>query len=442
MQHLKQFSTISLLATVLLSIFLLLTSFLTSGCDSNTQAAYSPSAPEVSFITVNTRKITLTTDLSGRTAAYRTAEIRPQVSGLIQKRLFTEGSDVTAGQVLYQIDSAPFQAALDNARASHLAALKAEDRSKSALKASLADVTRLKINLDLARSSRRRYEDSYRDRIVSAIQLDQAVTEAKAAEASLRAAEAMVQSNRDAVAAAAATIQQAEAALKTAQINLDYCRVTAPISGRIGRSNVTEGAVVTAYQPVALATIQQLDPIFVDAPQSTTEMLRLKKCGLKQDGADQNKVGLTLEDGTAYPSEGTLQFSDITVDPTTGSVILRIVFPNPKGVLLPGMFVKATITEGINENAIMIPQQGVSRDQRGNPYALTVDPDNKVAMNMLKLDRAIGDKWLVNSGLKPGDHLIVQGLKMLRPGTPVKAVSINEASLNQAKSARPAGHSK
>ena len=410
------------IAVPALTILFLLFCLLATGCEQRSQAAASHAIPEVSTVTVQPRQIMLTTTLPGRTAAFRSAEIRPQVSGLVQKRLFTEGSDVTAGQVLYLLDAAPFEAALANAEANRLAALSSADRARSALKASIADVDRYKETLNLARSNRRRHEESYKDKVVSAIQLDQAVTAAKTAQAALLAAEAMVESNRDAIAAAEAAIQQAEAAVKTAKINLGYCQVKAPISGRIGRSNITEGAVVTAYQPVPLALIQQTDPVYVDVPQSTTELLRLKKAGLKQEGAEQNKVKLLLEDGSTYKHAGTLQFSDISVDPTTGSVILRIVFPNPEGMLLPGMFVQTVIREGVDEKAILIPQQGISRDQRGNPYALIVTPDNKVGMRSLTVDRAIGDQWLVKSGIKEGELVIMEGSMMLRPGTPVKAV--------------------
>ena len=304
---------------------------------------------------------------------YRIAEIRPQVNGLIQKRLFTEGSDVKADQVLYQIDPAPFQAALDNAKAA---------------------LGRAEANLPSIRSRAERYKELLADKAVSQQDYDDA-------------AAALTQVEAD--------IQYWKATVETARINLGYTRVTAPISGRIGKSNVTDGAIVTAYQPMALATIQQLDPIYVDVPQSTTDLLRLKsrlKDGrLKQNGTDQNKVKLILEDGTPYPLEGTLQFSDVTVDPTTGSVILRAVFPNPEGVLLPGMFVRAVIKEGVNEQAILIPQQGVSRDPKGNPFALIVDAESKAGLRMLTLDRAIGDKWLVSSGLAPGDRVIVEGLQ-------------------------------
>ncbi len=236
---------------------------------------------------------------------------------------------------------------------------------------------------------------------------------------------------------AQADIQYWKAQVETARINVGYCRVTAAISGRIGRSNVTEGAIVTAYQPMALATIQQLDPIYVDVPQSTTELLRLKDGGLDHNGRNQDKVKLILEDGTAYPQEGRLQFSDVTVDPTTGSVILRVVFPNPENVLLPGMFVQAVIKEGVNEQAILVPQQGVSRDHKGNPFALIVDDKSKAAFRPLTLDRAMGDKWLVSSGLAPGDRVIVEGLLMLRPGTPVKATPFDPTAAGHGSAPGP-----
>jgi len=408
----------------------LLFGLLTVSCNRRQQSPPPPYVPEVSTVTVQTQKIRLANELPGRTVAYRIAEIRPQISGLLQKRLFTEGSDVKAGHVLYQVDSAPFQAAFDNAAANFTAMQKAADQARAVLKASIADVARMEVTLELARTNRQRYEASFKEKVVSTAQRDQAVTEAKVAVSTLRAAEAQVESSRKAVAVAEATILQAEAALKTASINLGYTKVTAPISGRIGRSNVTEGAMVTAYQPVAMATIQQLDPIYVDAPQSTADLLRLKrrmKGGrLDQNGTEQNNVKLILEDDTAYPQEGRLQFSDVTVDQTTGSVILRVVFPNPDGVLLPGMFVRVVIKEGLNEQAILIPQQGVSRDHKGNPVAMIVDAESKVGLRMLTVDRAIGDKWLVSAGLVPGDRVIVEGMQRVRPGMPAKVVPFKE----------------
>jgi membrane fusion protein (multidrug efflux system) len=235
-----------------------------------------------------------------------------------------------------------------------------------------------------------------------------------------------VESDREAVAAAEATIQQAEAALEIVRINLGYARVTAPIPGRIGKSSVTVGALVKASQDTPLATIQQLDPIYVDVTQSSANLLRLRQSlaagRLKGDGAQQARVKLLLEDGSAYPLEGTLKFSDVTVDPSTGSFILRTLFPNPKHLLLPGMYVRAIVQEGLVEQAIVVPQQSVSRDPKGNPIALIVDGAEKVAQRTVVVDRAIGDKWLVSDGLKPGDRLIVEGLQKARPGTSVKAV--------------------
>lgn len=398
-----------------------------AGCDRQ-QAAPPPmmGVPEVATVTIQPKKIVLTTELPGRTSSYLVAEIRPQVSGLIQKRLFTEGSEVKAGQTLYQIDPAPFQAALDSAVATLDASRKAADRARAALNASNAGVTRQKAMLSLAKINRQRFEELYAEKAVSATQRDQAVTDADVAEATLRAADAQVESDKQAVAAAEAAIKQAEAAVEAARINLAYTKITAPISGRIGRSNVTDGAIVTAYQPLALSTIQQLDPMYVDVPQSTAELLRLKRRleggNLQGNGAEQNQVQLILEDGTAYLQKGTLQFRDISVDSTTGSVIVRMVFPNPQGTLLPGMFVRTQVQEGVLEKAILAPQQGVARDPKGNPMGMVVDATGTVAVRPLSLERAIGDQWLVASGLAAGDRLIVEGLQKVRPGAPVKEV--------------------
>ncbi len=426
----------------------LLVGLLLGGCDQPTQSQGPPSAAEVATVTVTTQAVVLTTELPGRTSPYLVAEIRPQVSGLIQKRLFTEGSDVKAGQVLYQIDPSPFQAALDNAAATLTAARKNADRARAALDASNAGLTRQQATLKLAQVNRERFEEAYQDRAVSASQRDQAATEAEVAEAALRAAEAQVESDRKAIAAAEAAIQQAEAAQEIARIQLGYTKITAPISGRIGRSSVTVGAIVTAYQPLALATIQQLDPIYVDVSQSTTELLSLKRSldhgRLNPNGSSQNKVRLLLEDSAAYPLEGTLQFRDVTVEPSTGSVVLRVLFPNPEGGLLPGMFVRAVVQEGIREKAVLIPQQAVSRDPKGNPFSLIVDAQGKVAQRMLTLDRAIGDQWLVSEGLAPGDRVIVEGALRVRPGASVKEVPFQPGGKENAKpdgTARPAGKS-
>jgi membrane fusion protein (multidrug efflux system) len=355
--------------------------------------------PEVAVVTVQPEKATLTSELPGRTSAYRVAEVRPQISGIIQKRLFTEGSDVKAGQDLYQIDPASFQAALDNAKAA---------------------LGRAEANLPAIRLRAERFRELLVDKAVSRQDYDDA-------------AAALMQVEAD--------VLYWKATVESARINLRYTRITAPISGRIGKSNVTEGALMTAHQPVPLSTIQQLDPIYVDVTQSTADRLRLTRSleagGLNQDGVNQNKVTLILEDGTRYPLKGTLQFRDVSVDSTTGSVILRVVFPNPKHILLPGMFVQTVIKEGVNEQAILIPQQGVSRDHRGNPVALIVDTEGKVAQRMLTLNRAMDDKWLVSAGLAPGDRVIVEGMQRVRPGAAVKVVPFNETQTGHGPAAGP-----
>jgi membrane fusion protein, multidrug efflux system len=358
-----------------------------TACNRQTQAPPS-TVPEVATLTVARQQVSLTIELPGRTCPFRIAEIRPQVNGLIQKRLFTEGSDVKAGQELYQIDPAPFQAALDNAQAA---------------------LGRAEANLPAIQVRVNRYKEALADKAVSQQDFDDASASLKLAEADIKYYQAMVE---------------------TARINLNYAHVVSPISGRIGTSTVTDGAIVTAYQPVALATIQQLDPIYVDVPKSATELLRLKgrlEAGqIRHDATNANKVQLILSDGSKYPVEGTLQFQDISVDPTTGSVILRMVFPNPNGVLLPGMFVRGVVQEGVNDQAILIPQQTVARDPKGNPVALIVNADGKVEQRQLVLDRAIGEMWLVTSGLAPGDRVIAEGIQKVRPGVTVKTVPFGQ----------------
>ena len=375
---------------LIMALMVVIGGLVPGGCNRQQQSS-PPRVPEVAVVTVQPQQVVLTTELPGRVSALRTAEIRPQVNGLVQKRLFTEGSDVKEGDVLYQIDPAPFQAALDGARAA---------------------LGRAKASLPAVRSRAERYKE-LEEKAVSQQDYDDAVALQQQAEADVRYWEATVQ---------------------TAQINLEYTRVTAPISGRIGRSNVTEGAIVIAYQPAALSTVQQLDPIYVDVPQSTAALLRLKgrleDGRLDEDGTDQKKVQVVLEDGTPYSTEGTLQFQDITVDLTTGSVILRAVFPNPQGVLLPGMFVRAVVKEGVNKQAILIPQQSVSRDPKGNPSVLIVDSEGKADQRRLTLDRAIKDQWLVASGLASGDRVIVEGMQRVRPGTSVTVVPFDAAKSN------------
>lgn len=426
----NRFGTIH--GTVVLAILISLLAL--SGCERQQQAAPPPSTPEVTTVTIQTQRVVLTTELPGRISSFRVAEIRPQVSGLILKRLFEEGSDVKEGQELYQIDPALFQAALNNSMANLAVARKAADQARAALAASKADVDKAKATLDLAKINRQRYETLFKNGDASTSQRDQAVTEAEVAAAALKAAEAQVVNAQEALAGTEAAIQQAKAQTETARINLDYTQIAAPISGRIGKSNVTEGAMTTAYQAVALATIQQIDPIYVDVTQSTTEIFRLRRLleggTLNQDGTAQQKIKLLLEDNMSYSEEGTLQFRDITVDPTTGSSILRIVFPNPHGILLPGMFARAILQEGINEQAILLPQQAVTRDPKGNPTVFLVDADNKVQQKTLTLDRAIGDKWLVSSGLASGDRVVLEGKQKVRGGNTVKIAAAEEISKN------------
>ncbi|MFA5191089.1 MAG: efflux RND transporter periplasmic adaptor subunit [Verrucomicrobiia bacterium] len=360
---------------------------LTTSC-SKTQAPPPAATPEVATITVARQRVVLTTELPGRTSPYCIAEIRPQVNGLILKRLFTEGSDVKAGQELYQIDPAPFQAVLDNA--------------KAALGRAEAHRPALQLRAE-------RYKQALSEQAVSRQDFDDADAALKQAEADIQYYKAMVE---------------------TARINLGYARVVSPITGRIGTSSVTDGAIVTAYQPVALATIQQLDPIYVDVRQSTTELLRLQRRledgQLNRSGPNLKQVQVILGNGVTYPLEGTFQFRDVSVDPTTATVTLRMVFPNPKGVLLPGMFVRVVLKEGVNDQAILIPQQAVARDPKGNPIVSVVDNNGKVEQRKLGLDRVIGDQWLVSSGLAPNDRVIVEGIQKARPGATVKAVPFDD----------------
>jgi membrane fusion protein (multidrug efflux system) len=356
-----------------------------SGCGSGSgQPGGPPPVPEVAVVTMQPQRVELTTELPGRTSPYLVAEIRPQVNGIIQKRQFREGADVKAGQLLYQIDPAPFQIAYDSAKAS---------------------LAKAQANLPSIRLRAERHKELLADRAVSKQDYDDAIA-------------AMDQ--------AKAEIAYWKSQVDAARINLGYTKVAAPIAGRIGKSSVTDGALVTAYQPASLATIQQIDPIYVDVTQSSAELLRLKRNlemgKVSSDGANGRKVGILLEDGTPYPLAGTLQFRDVTVDPTTGSVTLRIVVPNPDHVLLPGMFVRAVVQEGIMEQALLAPQQGVSRTPKGEPIALVVDDSGVVQLRQLTLNRAIADQWLVSGGLQAGDRLIVEGMMKARPGAPVKPV--------------------
>lgn len=370
-------------------VALVFSAVMLSGCGRQTASEAAATPPEVGVINIQAQALTLTTELSGRTSAYLVSEVRPQVGGIIQKRHFVEGAEVKAGQPLYQIDPASYQATYDSARAS---------------------LAKAEASLTSTRNKASRYEELVAIKAVSQQDNDDSQAALKQAQADVAAA---------------------KAAVETARINLDYTRVTSPISGRIGRSSVTPGALVTASQASALSTVQQLDPIYVDVTQSSAELLRLKRDlasgQLKPAGANQAAVKLLLEDGSAYPLPGKLQFSDVTVDQNTGTIMLRAVFPNPKGDLLPGMYVRAVLEEGDEAQAILAPQQGVTRDTKGNPTALVVGADNKVELRVLKTRRVVGDKWLVSEGLKAGDKLIVDGLQKIAPGMAVLPVSADKA---------------
>lgn len=390
-------------AKLIITVGVMLAGLMMSGCGKQNSAGQKPAAgpPEVGVVTIKPQRVALTSELSGRTAPLLIAEVRPQVSGIIQKRVFTEGSDVKAGQLLYQIDPASYQAAYASARAAQ---------------------ARAEATLGTVRLKAQRYQDLVKIKAVSQQDNDDAQASLKQAEADLAAT---------------------TAAVDTARINLAYTRVTAPISGRIGRSTVTDGALVTASQTAALATIQQLNSVYVDVTQSSAELLKLKRnlaSGLmkKDSGAAQTRVKLQMEDGSAYPLPGTLKFSEVTVDQSTGSITLRAIFPNPKMVLLPGMFVHAFVEEGVNEQAILAPRRGVTRDPSGNAMVMVVGAEEKVEPRVIKAERTVGDSWLVSEGLKPGDRVIVEGIQRARPGTPVKAVPFGSAPASAQPPAAPA----
>ena len=358
-----------------------------TGCDNKSATPPPAGPPEVGVMVMKPQRVALTTELSGRTSPHLVAEVRPQVGGIILKRLFVEGSDVKAGQVLYQIAPASYNASFASAKA-------AEARAEA--------------NLGTVRLKEGRYKDLVKINAVSKQDYDDAYAALKQAEADLASA---------------------GAAVETARINLAYTKVTAPISGRIGRSTVTDGALVTASQATALATIQQLHSIYVDVTQSTADLLKLKQnlsSGVLKK-SNSAKVKLLLEDGSVYPLTGTLKFSEVTVDQSTGSVTLRAVFPNPRQLLLPGMFVRAVLEEGVNENAILVPQRGVSRNPKGDAVVMVVGEGEKVESRLIKAVRTVGDSWLASEGLKAGDRVILEGLQKARPGTQIKAIPFGTA---------------
>jgi membrane fusion protein (multidrug efflux system) len=371
--------------------------FLT-GCDQaveNSQAS-SPQAIPVGVVTVKSQALTLKTELPGRISAFQIAEIRPQVNGIVQSRLFTEGKRVEKGQALYQIDPALFQAQLA---------------------ASEAAVARAQASIASSRSKSVRFSELLKIKAVSQQDFDEADATYKQAEAELLTAKAQLQS---------------------AQINLNYSHVSSPISGQISKSSVTVGALVNVSQATALATVTQLDPIYVDLTQSSNELTKQKKAmasgALSVAPKTQTDVELTMEDGSIYPHKGTLQFSEVTVDPSTGSVTLRAKFPNPEKLLLPGMYARASIVEGVKENAILAPQRGISRNTKGEPTAMVVSKENTVESRILDIDRTVGSHWLVTGGLVDGDKLIVEGLQKIRPGAAVKSSEVEpSASVNKAQ---------
>jgi membrane fusion protein (multidrug efflux system) len=369
------------------------TALFSAGCGRKGAAPSMP-MPEVSTITVKTEKIVLTTELPGRIMAYLVAEVRPEVGGIIQKRFFEEGEDVKEGEMLYKIDD-------DSYRAMY-------EKAKAELNRSEARLTPLKNKFD-------RYKTLIQSKAISQQDLDNAESDLLSAEAD---------------------VQVCKASLDATAIDLENTKLTAPISGRIGKSFVTVGSLVTKNHLLPLAMIQQLDPIYVDASQSSANFLRLKRRVtegiVKNSNVKGTKVKLHFEDGSPYPLEGTMQFSDVTVDQSTGSYILRIVFPNPDRSLLPGMYVRAMVMEGVIEDAILVPHQAVTRNMRGEPAVFVVDTADKVEIRKLSVDRSIGDKWLVETGLRAGDRVIMEGVQKIRPGVQVKVVPFGTQTASSA----------
>ncbi|KLU16852.1 MULTISPECIES: efflux RND transporter periplasmic adaptor subunit [Xenorhabdus] len=378
-------------------------SFILSGCNDNKntqQGAAGQHVPEVGIVTLKAEPLTVITELPGRTSAYRVAEVRPQVGGIILKRNYKEGSDVVAGESLYQIDPATYQAEYSKANAS---------------------LARAQANENVSRLTVERYQSLLGTQYVSKQEFDKANSE---------------------YAQAKADVQSSQAALENARINLAYTKVTSPISGRAGKSTITEGALVSAGQPTALTIVQQLDPIYVDITQSSDDYLRFKNeiaKGTVQKESKKTKIHLITDTGQEYSQEGYLEFSDVTVDETTGSITMRAVFPNPNEELLPGMFVRTKLEEGVRKNAVLVPQQAVTRTPRGQATTLIVDKDDKVELRNINATQAIGNKWLVAEGLKAGDRVIVTGLQKIAPGITVKPTETDlnaSPTANQAESAK------
>ena len=374
---------------IILTSVLLLAAGVLTGCNDKGDEKAAMPAPQVNVYTVTAAPLAVTTELPGRTDAFRVAEVRPQVSGIILKRNFVEGSDIQAGSSLYQIDPAPYQAAWNSAQGS---------LAKAQAAANIAHLTV------------KRYLPLLGTKYISQQEYDQAVANAQQADAEVKAAKAEVEN---------------------ARINLAYTKVSSPIDGRIGKSNVTEGALVTNGQSSSMATVQQLDPIYVDVTQSSNDFMQLKQAvekGRLQKSNGKTTVQLMMEDGQPYPVNGELEFSDVTVDQTTGSITLRAVFPNPQHQLLPGMYVRAKIDEGIQPEAMLVPQQGVTRNPRGDATVMVVAENNKAEVREVSAPQAVGDQWLITKGVKPGDKIIVSGLQRVRPGVAVQIVPDSAAA--------------
>ena len=373
-------STLCRVRTLLLPVFAVI---VLAGCAREPQGVAAPT-PTVSVVTLASAPVTITRELPGRTSAWLVAEVRPQVNGIVAQRLFTEGEQVEAGQPLYQIDDASYRAAANSARA----------------QLRRAEATVVAVRLAAERSG-----ELVKVNAVSQQDHDNAVAALGQAEADVGAA---------------------RAALDAANVTLGYARITSPISGRIGRSSVTPGALVTANQPQALATVQQLDPIYVDLTQSSAELLELRRAlveGRLQRGEEAMPVTILLEDGREFAHAGTLKFSEVTVDPTTGSYALRVEVPNPEQVLMPGMYVRAVLGAGVRSDAVLVPQRGVARDPRGNTSAMVVNAQNVVEQRPVVVSRTIGDQWLVESGLAAGDRVVVEGLQKIAPGAQVEVTA-------------------
>lgn len=362
------------------SILSLLVAGFVAGCSKEAPPPPQMPAPAVTVAVMEPETVTLTRELPGRTNAYVVAEVRPRVTGIVEERFFTEGGEVEQGQELYQLDDAIYRADYNSAK---------------------ARFARAQATYELAKSNAERTSGLFEANAVSQQELDNVMSALQQAEADLAVA---------------------EAAVATSEVLLNYSRITSPISGRIGKSTVTQGALVTANQAEPLATVQQLDPIYVDLTRSSRELLRLRReleAGTLTE-TDEVPVTILLEDGTRFEHEGKVAFSEVSVDPTTGSFSLRVVVPNPDHVLLPGMYVRAIVSNGVRENAILVPQQGIARGPTGNTYAMVVNEDGVVEQRPVEVSRAIADKWLVESGLSAGDRVVVQGLQKIRPGSPVQ----------------------